>query len=83
MSNYDKYHIDRCDAMEYLDRKWGNFPDSIPSGGACKDVSVAYFRNWRFVNTLPDNNLVFANCLSAAITSDDLKEYQLNMRVPV
>ena len=51
MKAYDMLHIDRCDAMEYLDRVWGEFPTSVPAGGVTKDISVTYFRNWRFINT--------------------------------
>ena len=81
MKAYDMLHIDRCDAMEYLDRVWGEFPTSVPAGGVTKDISVTYFRNWRFINT-QNNEIFFGNCYSPGISFEDFEQYKSTMRVP-
>ena len=71
---YDKYHIDHCDALEYLFNNWGTFPDSIPEGGLTRDISIAYFKTWRFVRTL-QGEIVFGNCISPGVTRQEFESY--------
>lgn len=79
-ARYDMYHIDRCDALEYLAREWGNFPTTVPSSRACKDISIAFFRDWRFIR-VPDGEIVFGNCISPGITAADLEEFKMRVGV--
>lgn len=75
MTLYDKYHIDRCDAMEYLVQNVEKFPTTIPRGSRSKHIGQRLFRDWCFVR-LDDGNIVFANCLSPCITANDLKQWR-------
>lgn len=70
MTQYDKYHIDRCDAMEYLVQNVKKFPTTIP-----QSIGQRLFRDWCFVR-LDDGEIVFANCLSPCITANDLKQWR-------
>lgn len=78
--NYDNYHLDHCDALEYLYNNWGTFPDTVPKGGVSKDISSPYFRNWRFVRTL-DGEIVFGNCISPGITRGEFEAYAQSVAI--
>lgn len=69
---YDKYHLYRCDALEFLLNNFDEFPETMP---ACvteiaPGVSENVFRGWHFV-VLENGELVFADCLSPCIRAAD------------
>lgn len=59
--------------MEFLANNFDRFPEYMPelvrevSDGISEDI----FRGWRFVVTLPNSELVFADCKSQCITAQD------------
>ena len=73
MIEYDRYHIDRCDAIEFLVNNFSEFPEIMPEivCEVAPGISENIFRNWRFV-VLDDGELVFAKCLSPCIRHRDL-----------
>lgn len=81
MTQYDNYHINRCDALEYLVNNWGEFPRVVPEGGPCNTISQMYYKGWCFVLTLPDEEVVFADCLSPCIRREDFEQYRATVGV--
>lgn len=75
MNGYDEYHLNHCDALEYLVNNWGEFPRVVPEGGPCETISECYYKNWRFVLTL-EGEIVFANCISPGITREEFERYR-------
>lgn len=69
---YDNYHINRCDAMEFLFNNFEFFPDKMPElvREVAEGISEDIFRGWRFI-VLEEGELVFADCLSPCIRSSD------------
>lgn len=72
--SYDRYHIYRCESLEFLHNEVGFFPDCVPSGGLSNNVGEAIFNGWRFILSL-DGELLFSNCLSDPIRKRDFEEY--------
>jgi hypothetical protein len=72
--SYDKYHIDRCEALEFLHAEVGFWPDCVPDGGPTSNVGEAIFRSWRFILSL-GGELLFANCLSDPIRKRDFLDF--------
>ncbi len=72
MTQYDNYHINRCDALEFLLDNFGEFPEQMPSlvREVAAGISENVFRGWCFVR-LEDGELVFADCLSPCIRACD------------
>lgn len=75
MINYDRYHLSRCDALEFLHAEVGFWPDCVPDGGPTKEIGEALFRRWRFILSV-ENELLFADCLSEPIRKSDFEEYR-------
>lgn len=72
MVPYDKYHLSRCDAMEWLAEHYPFFPTKMPNVPLRASwVSESLFQGWAFVE-LEDGELVFADCLSPCIRSADM-----------
>ena len=74
MIQYDSYHINRCDALEFLHAEVGFWPDCVPAGGPTKEIGESLFHGWCFI-LLEDGELVFADCLSPCIRKSDFEEY--------
>jgi len=72
MIAYDRYHLNRCDALEFLANNFDQFPECMPElvSEIAEGVSEDIFRGWRFV-VLHDGELVFADCLSPCIRARD------------
>lgn len=64
MTTYDRYHINRCDALEFLHAE----------GGPTKEIGERIFNSWGFVLLL-SGEVVFADCLSPCIRKRDFEEY--------
>lgn len=70
---YDKYHLSRCDAMEWLAENYPIFPNKMPDVPMKADwCSGSLFNGWMFVILL-DGSLVFADCLSPCIRAEDME----------
>ncbi|MFM7945903.1 hypothetical protein [Hafnia paralvei] len=67
--------IERTDAIEYLIKHFPEFPSSVPNGGPTKEISVSYFKQFRFVLT-HDGEVIFGDCMVPGITADDFNEYK-------
>ncbi|WP_235424680.1 hypothetical protein, partial [Enterobacter hormaechei] len=74
---YDKYTLNRCDAMEWLAEHYPVFPDKMPDVPLKADwCSANLFMGWGFVILL-DGTLVFADCLSPPIRAEDMAGFKL------
>ncbi|MDU2343325.1 MAG: hypothetical protein E7D81_24845 [Enterobacter asburiae] len=74
---YDKYTLNRCDAMEWLAEHYPVFPDKMPDVPLKADwCSASLFMGWGFVILL-DGTLVFADCLSPPIRAEDMAGFKL------
>lgn len=74
---YDKYHLSRCDAMEWLAEHYPTFPKTMPDVPMRADwCSENLFRGWSFV-VLLDGSLAFADCLSSRIREKDMINFKL------
>ncbi|EPZ2140094.1 hypothetical protein RZR38_19030 [Citrobacter freundii] len=74
---YDKYTLNRCDAMEWLAEHYLVFPDKMPDVPLKADwCSANLFMGWGFVILL-DGTLVFADCLSPPIRAEDMAGFKL------
>lgn len=74
MITYDMYHLNRCDAIEFLMDNFSDFPQEIPANikQVARGISVRVFRDWRFV-VLHGGELAFSNCISPCIRACDMK----------
>ena len=71
---YDRYHIERCDAMEWLAENYPDFPESMPDVKQLVDgISESLFRGWKFI--VVEDELLFADCLSPCIRKSDMKNF--------
>jgi len=72
MIAYDRYHLSRCDALEFLTNNFDEFPSVMPSCVVeiADGISESVFRGWRFV-VIDTGELVFADCLSPCIRASD------------
>lgn len=72
MCNYDNYHLNRCDALEFLANNFDQFPETMPElvREVADGISEDIFRGWRFV-VIESGELVFADCLSPCIRARD------------
>ncbi|WIJ47646.1 hypothetical protein OI984_21530 [Enterobacter roggenkampii] len=74
---YDKYHLSRCDAMEWLAEHYPVFPASMPDVPMRIEwCSENLFKGGSFVILL-DGSLVFADCLSPPIRAEDMAGFKL------
>ncbi|MEG1123049.1 MAG: hypothetical protein RSE62_12695 [Citrobacter sp.] len=75
---YDKYHINRCNAMEWLSEHYPEFPEAMPEDVPLRAswCSDNLFERWAFVE-LEDGELVFADCLSPCIRAVDMAGFKL------
>ena len=74
---YDKYTLNRCDAMEWLAEHYLVFSDKMPDVPLKADwCSANLFMGWGFVILL-DGTLVFADCLSPTIQAEDMAGFKL------
>lgn len=74
---YDKYHLSRCDAMEWLAEHYPVFPKAMPNVPMRAEwYSANLFRGWAFIILL-DGELAFADCLSPCIRSADMEAFKL------
>lgn len=72
---YDRYHLSRCDALEFLAANYPLFPETMPNvREVAEGISENIFRGWCFV-VLENGKLVFADCLSPCITKADLEAH--------
>lgn len=79
---YDRYHLSRCDALEFLAVNYLVFPETMPNvREVAEGVSENIFRGWRFV-VLEEGELVFADCLSPCITKADLEAVRDTILLP-
>ncbi len=76
--NYDRYTIDRCNAMEWLAEHYPVFPAAMPEDVPLRAswCSGNLFECWSFVQ-LEDGELVFADCISPCIRAVDMKGFKL------
>lgn len=74
---YDKYTLNRCDAMEWLAEHYPVFPANM-SGVPMRTrwCSENLFNGWRFV-LLESGEWVFADCLSPCIRAEDMDGFKL------
>lgn len=70
---YDKYTLDRCDAMEWLAKNLVEWPTEIVDGRS-KHIGKSLFKSWCFVNTT-DDEIIFGDCLSPCITESDFYNF--------
>jgi len=74
---YDKYTLNRCDAMEWLAEHYPIFPDNMPDVPMRADwCSADLFKGWFFIILL-DGSLAFADCLSPAIRAEDMNGFNM------
>lgn len=74
---YDKYHLSRCDAMEWLAERYPVFPKAMPNVPMRAEwCSADLFRGWAFIILL-DGELVFADCLSPCIRAENMEGFKL------
>lgn len=74
---YDKYTLNRCDAMEWLAEHHPTFPDKMPGVPMKADwCSESMFKGWRFV-LIETGEWVFADCLSPCIREEDMAGFKL------
>ena len=75
MIEYDNYHINRCEALEFLSRNFHDFPEHMPNvREVAEGISENIFKGWRFV-VIDSGELVFADCLTPCIRKIDLEEF--------
>jgi len=74
MIPYDRYHLSRCDALEFLARNFDQFPECMPElvKEVAPGISENIYKGWMFV-VLEDGELVFADCLSPCIRASDFR----------
>lgn len=74
MIAYDRYHLNRCDAIEFLTENFDSFPESMPESVSlvAEGISESIFKGWRFV-VIDSGELVFADCISPCIRACDMK----------
>lgn len=82
---HDSYSVERCDALEYLCEAWGYFPEKVPPGGCDENISILYFRNWRFMKK-SNGPVVFIRCHPTSgrisvITREDLEDYKVQIGI--
>ncbi|ENP2748033.1 hypothetical protein ACDF60_004527 [Salmonella enterica] len=75
---YDRYTINRCNAMEWLSEHYPVFPGAMPEDVPLRVswCSDNLFEGWAFV-LLEDGELVFADCLSPCIRASDMEGFKL------
>ncbi len=74
---YDKYHLSRCDAMEWLAEHYPVFPASMPVVPMRVEwCSENLFKGWAFIISLI-GTLAFADCLSLCNPSEDMEGFRL------
>lgn len=74
---YDKYTLNRCDAMEWLAEHYPAFPSNMPDVPMRAEwCSASLFRGWSFIILL-DGSLAFADCLSPPIRAEDMNGFKL------
>lgn len=75
---YDRYVINRCNAMEFIAEHYPIFPSKMPEDVPLRAswCSADLFEGWAFV-VLEDGELVFADCLSPCIRAADMKGFRL------
>lgn len=74
---YDKYHLSRCDAMEWLAEHYPAFPASMPDVPMRVEwCSENLFKGWAFIILL-DGTLAFADCLSPCIRAEDMEGFRM------
>lgn len=84
MMNYRlsyKEAAEYTDAMEYLIKHFDEFPERIPQGGPTPEISVAYHKNHRFVQT-PEGEIVFGNCIIPGVNAEEFENYRKSMFEP-
>lgn len=48
MIEYDNYHINRCEALEFLSRNFRDFPEHMPNvREVAEGISENIFKGWR------------------------------------
>lgn len=74
MIAYDRYHLSRCDALEFLANNFDQFPECMPElvREVAPGISENIYKGWCFV-VLEDGELVFADCLSPCIRAADFR----------
>ena len=72
MIEYDRYHLNRCDALEFLANNFDRFPECMPElvREVAPGISENIYKGWMFI-VLEDGELVFADCLSPCIRARD------------
>ncbi|EDW9898079.1 hypothetical protein MKA87_004387 [Salmonella enterica] len=75
---YDRYTINRCNAMVWLAEHYPVFPGTMPEDVPLRAswCSDNLFEGWAFV-LLEDRELVFADCLSPCIRASDMEGFKL------
>lgn len=63
------------DALDWLVKNFEEFPTEI-LGNGLKDISIAYYKSYRFVVSVPDEELVFSDCRLPGITEQMFNEYK-------
>lgn len=72
---YDKYHLSRCDAMEWLAENYPEFPNKMPDVPMKADLCGGSLFNGCMFVVLLDGSLVFADCLSPCIRAEDMEGF--------
>lgn len=70
-----KHAIAYTDAMEFLISHYAEFPEKVPTGGPCAEISDALHKNHRFILT-PDGEVVFGDCIIPGIKAEEFNEYR-------
>lgn len=65
----------RKEAMDWLLENIVDWPESMDV-----HISGRIFKNWRFVDTLPEREIVFGNCIELGISK---AEFELNRLITV
>lgn len=60
--------MSRKEAIEWLVNNRPEWPENMD-----KYVTPCLYENWRFVDTLPDREIMFANCLEPAISKAEFE----------
>lgn len=74
---YDRYTINRCNAIEWLAEHYPVFPVALPDDVPFRAswCSETLFEGWAFV-VLECGELVFADCLSPCIRAADMEGFK-------
>lgn len=77
-----KESVSRVEALEFLAKHYGRFPDSLPTDRPSEHISHRMVGGWRWVGSL-EGDIIFADCLQPCIEAAEFDAYVALIQVAV